>query len=356
MVNTWKVTYSYKYDLASFCNLFSKSENLIDLHKEGYDRFEDIIDARPDLIELAKQMVESGFDPRVVLVSAFDLVDHDGFDVEKLCSIIDDPEKKKRFHEYYVVEEQVISEEVWKSLDSLLPSLSDMAKYIHNNGFLSYWKEECEPELDKRRKELQEQVSKYDVVGEVNKLLGPDHRRLSSDKITLYLSKFSAPFGTKLYDQSFLADARWGVEEIVPVALHEMIHPPFSRKKIDEMAEHLKDDDLFKEAYDGQSKDSTYNTHLRFLEEHLTEGAHVYLADKFGLIKSPLEYFVKHDDGSHVVSVLVYDHLKNGGMSNVDSFEEAVGNMMEEGVLQPGNLRDEYLLIYEETGIDGAFE
>ena len=300
-------------------------------------------------------MWAGGFDPRIVLVSAFDLVDYDGFEVEKLCTILDDEEKKKRFHDYYVVEEQLISEEVWESLDSLLPSLSEMAKYVHKNGFLSYWQKECEPELDKRRKELQEQVSKYDVVGEVNKLLGPDHRRLSSDKVTLYLSKFSAPFGTKLYDQSFLADARWGVEEIVPIALHELIHPPFSRSKIGDIADYLKEDDLFKEAFDGQSNETTYNTHLRFLEEHLTEGAHVYIADKFGLIESPLEYFVKHDNGSHVVSVLVYDYLKNGGMRDVDSFEEAVDNMIEEGLLQSGNLYKEYRRIYDETGIEGPF-
>ncbi len=355
MVNTWEVTYSYKYDLASFCNLFSKSEKLIDLHKEGYERFEEIIDARPDLIKLAKQMVESGFDPRVVLVSAFDLVDHEGSDVNKLCSIIDDEEKRKRFHDYYIVEEQLISEEVWKSLDSLLPSLSEMAKYVHKNGLLSYWEKECEPKIDKRRKVLLEQVSEYDVVGEVNKLLGPDHK-LGFDNVRLYLSYFSAPFGTKLNDQSFLADSRWGVEEIVPIALHELIHPPFSRSKIGDIAELLSEDGLFQEAYEGQPSDSTYNTHLRFLEEHLTEGAHVYLADKFGLIESPLEYFVTHDNGSHVVSVLVYDHLKNGGMSKADSFEEAVDNMIKEGVLQPGNLRENYIRIYEEAGIDGAFD
>jgi len=353
-LNTWKVTYSYKYDLASFCNLFSKSENLIDLHREGYERFEDIIDARPDFIELAQQMLEGGFDPRVVLVSAFDLIEHDGHDVEKLSSIIDDEEKRKRFHDYYVIEEQLISEDVWKNLESILPLLSKMAKYVHKNGFLSYWKERCKPKLDKRREELQEQVSKYDVLGEINKLLGRDHR-LPSDKVTLYLSQFSAPFGTKLYDQSFLADARWGIEEIVPIALHELIHPPFSRSKIGCIAECLKDDDLFKEAYDGQSNETTYNTHLRFLEEHLTEGAHVYLAEKFGLIESPLEYFVKHDNGSHVVSVLVYDYLKNGGMRDVDSFEEAVDNMIEKCLLQSGNLYKEYRRIYDETGIEGPF-
>ncbi len=354
MVNTWKVTYSYKYDLASFCNLFTGSKDLIDLHSEGYERFKDIIDSRQDLIQVAKQMWAGGFDPRIVLVSAFDLVDHDGFDVEKLCTILDEEEEKKRFHDYYVLEEQLISEGVWKNLDSILPSLSEMAKYVHNNGFLSYWQKECEPELDKTKKELKEQVSRYDVVGEVNKLLGPDHQLLL-DTSTLYLSQFSAPFGTKLHDQSFLADARWGVEEIVPVALHEMIHPPFSRDKIGEIAEFIKEDDLFKEAYEGQNSDTTYNTPLRFLEENLTEGAHVYIADRFGLMESPLEYFVKHDDGSHVVSVLVYDYLNKGGMRDVDSFERAIENMIEEGILRPDNLRNEYCRIYREVGIEGAF-
>ncbi len=354
MVNTWEVTHSYKYDLASFCNLFTGSKDLIELHSEGYERFKDIIEDRQDLIKLAKQMWAGGFDPRIVLVSAFDLVDHDGFEVEKLCTILDDEEKKKRFHDYYVVEEQLISEEVWKDLDSILPSLSEMAKYVHKNGFLSYWQKECEPKLDERKNELEGEVGIYDVVSEVNRLLGPDHQ-LPLDTLTLYLSKFSAPFGTKLRGQSFLADARWGVEDIVPVALHEMIHPPFSRSKIGEIAESLKDDELFQEAFGGQGSDTTYNTPLRFLEEHLTEGAHVYLADKFGLIESPLEYFVKHDDGSHVVSVLVYDHLKKGPMDRFESFEDAIDEMIEEGILQTGDLRKEYLRIYDEAGIEGAF-
>ncbi len=68
-------------------------------------------------------------------------------------------------------------------------------------------------------------------------------------------------------------------------------------------------DDLVKEARE-LLPPCYYATPGLFLEGNIVEGAHVFLAEKLGLEKDPLEYFIKHDQGSHVISVLVYDYLK----------------------------------------------
>lgn len=350
----WNLTCSYKYDLAGFCNLFTRSENLIELHKEGYESFLDIIEDRPDFVELAQGMQQAGFDPRIMLVSVFDMVEYHGSDIDELCSLMDIPEKREHLQRYYVDEEQLVTEEVWQSnVEPLLPILSSMVRYVHENDFYGYWKENCEPILKDRIVEFQKVAKQYDVVGEINDLLGHKYQ-LPLNKVTLYVSQFSAPFGTKLRDQSFLADARWEFKNMVAIALHELIHPPFSRNKIKDIAESLWDDDLVQEAYKNQPPNTTYNTPLRFIEEHLTEGAHVYLGEKMGVVDEPLKYLAEHDGGSHVVSVILYDRLKRGIMDECGSLEDAVEHMIEDGTLVSGNLRRGYRDIYAKAGVEAA--
>lgn len=355
MNNQWHITYSYKYDLASFCNLFTGSEQFIQLHAAGYEAFKKVIDSKPDFVRLAKRMQQGGFDPRIVLVSAFDLTDYNGFDIDKLCAVLEDAPQKRRLRQFYVDEEQLITGEAWQdNVEAILPVLSQMTGYIHHAGFIDYWKECCAPYLEQRTEEILCRAGEYNIIGEINSLLGPAHR-LPFETVTLKLSHFSAPFGTKLRNQSFLADARWRLEENVAVALHEMIHPPFAREKIEKLALYLWDDDLLQEAYNSQPASTSYNTPLRFLEEHLTEGSHLYLGEKMGVVKSPLEYLVKHDKGSHVVSALLYDYLKRGAMDRVNSLEEAVQEMVHEGILCPGSMRRHYNRVYGKAGIKPAF-
>lgn len=351
----WNLRYSYKYDLAGFCNLFTCSEQLIELHKEGYESFIDLIDSRPDLVELARGMQQAGFDPRVILVSVFDMVDHHGSDMDVLCSLMEQPEKRELLKRYYVEEEQLVTDEIWHSnVEPLLPMLSNMVRYVHENGFHGYWVEVCEPKLESRIEEFKVPASEYDIVGEINDLLGPKYH-LPLDEVTLYISPFSAPFGTKLRSQSFLADARWEFENMVAIALHELMHPPFSRDRIKDIAEYLWEDDLLQEAFGAQPPNTTYNTPLRFLEENLTEGAHVHLAEEMGVLKEPLKYLAEHDHGSHVVSVLLYHRLKSGIMDQFDSLEEAVEHMVVDGTLVPGNLRNGYRDIYATAGVEAPF-
>ncbi len=354
-MSRWNITYSYKYDLAGFCNLFTLSKNLIELHNEGYDQFLDVIQAKPDFTQLAQSMQQAGFDPRVILVSVFDMVDHHGSDIDELCSFMEIPEKLERLQRYYVEEKQLVTDEVWRSnVEPIIPTLSRMARYVHENGFHGYWKENCEPRLKDRIAEFGKVADRYDVVGEINHLLGPKYH-LPMDEVTLYVSHFSAPFGTKLRNQSFLADARWEFKNIVAIALHELIHPPFSRDKIKKIAEYLWEDDILLEAYHDQPPNTTYNTPLRFLEEHLTEGAHVYLGEKMGVVDEPLKYLAEHDDGSHVVSVIIYDGLRRGVMDGFGSLEDAVEHMIDDGILAPGNLRREYRDIYKKAGVKAAY-
>ncbi len=353
--SSWNITYSYKYDLASFCNLFTKSEQLIELHEEGYDDFKEVIEAKPEFIELAQNMQKGGFDPRIVLVSAFDQIDHDGADIEKLCSVLEEPGKKEKLRDYYVHKKELVTEETWNNnLAPLLPTLAQMARYIHENGFQEYWEKKYSPLLERRVKEIESNVLEYNIIDEINKLLGQKHK-LQFDQISLQLSCFSAPFGTKLKNQSFLTDTRWELKDIILIALHEMIHPPFSRDKIEEIAEFVWDDDLIQEAYEKQPSSSSYNTPVRFLEEHLTEAAHIYLGEKLGMVESPLIYFAEHDNGSHVVSVVVYDFLKKNWGEESESLEAIIDKMVEEKILYPNKIRDEYLRIYKEANIKPPF-
>lgn len=347
-MSQWLIKPSYKYDLASFCNLFTKDDFIIKRHENGYSHFKEKINKRPDLIGLAKEVYSSGFNPAVVLISFFDYTDYEGYDIEEICLVMDDENLLAQAKKYFIDETKLLTEQIWETMKPTIPLFSDMAKYIHNSGFLSYWKESCLSEIQQRCEEFNKSASKYSVIDEVNNLLGKGYE-LSLDTLTLYLCKFAAPYGSRLKNQSFTSDIRWDLHDAVATALHEMIHPPFEREKIAEIAELLWKDEFMCKA---DEKQRDYNTPLRFMEENIVEGAHVYLAEKMGVIENPLQYFIDHDRGSHVASVIIYNELKNGIRENVDSLEVAIFKMIDKNVLEPGKLWENYHNIYKKAGLE----
>ena len=342
----WNVTTSYKYDLAGFCNLFTLADNILSLHREGYERFREMIEAREDFIQLGRQLHQTGFDPRVILVSIFDLVDEHPSCLQEIEGILHSPAFHQTLRDYYVLKTRLVTADVWEGVAAITPLLIEMAAYADNCGFREFWHEKCLPDIAKKCVEFSQQTHLYPVVERINALVGHEFR-LPQQDLTLYLSKFSAPFGTSLWHQSFLSDMRWDLKKTVPIALHELLHPPFSRREIELLADELWADEFFKKAFEAQPKYTTYNTPLRFLEENLVEAAHVFLAHDMGLIEDPLRYFKEHDAGSHVLSPLIFEQLRKGIGREVRSYRDAIFLMKSEGILRPGKIEACYIALYD---------
>lgn len=344
----WSITPSYKFDLACICNLFTGQKMYQEAHPQAWERFKHLFSEKQHN-ELAGILNQQGFLVSSALIAIFDSYEYNGDDIDEICRVAEDPRLRETALRQYFVDHNILNPEQWGQYGPMMPQLTSMARHIHQGGFLDYWKQNILPEIEQRCQEFSAKADKYPVVEEVNKLMGEKYA-LTNNTIAVYLCKFASPHGTSLAEQGFVSDIRWDLELTVAIALHEMMHPPFDRKALEKLAEELVQDEFVTEARN-LLPPYYYPTARMFVEENIVEGAHIYLAEKLGVEKDPLQYFAKHDDGSHVLSVLLYDTLKSGIANSGLSLEEIVDNMMADGKMSPGTIRAEYMRIYEQAGL-----
>lgn len=330
----WTIQPSYKYDLTCFCNLFSGEPIYAERHAEVYTHFSDRFD--PAVVAFARQLLSAGIIPGAGLAYLLSYDDYDGLDIEAIVSPLDDEAVWRQFPEHAGFASQ----------------LKDMLRHAHDLGLPDYWRTECLPGIEARCREFAGESSRFPVIEAANELLGERHA-VAGDGITLYVSQFAAPHGIRLRGLAFIADQRWELDTQVDIALHELLHPPFGRERLKELADRLKNDEFLLEAKSRLPATSGYAELAGFLEENIVEGAHVWLAERMGVVEDPLEYFIEHDAGTHVLSVIIYDRLRCGIRDTTDSLEEAVFRMVEDGTLVAGNLRRRYMDIYEKAGRGG---
>ena len=346
MENEWQITLSYKMDLACFCNLLTKAEPVLERHREGYDAFCSIIEDRPDLLSFAASQLQQGLMIGTATATILGLSDYNGGDINKICQLFDDDSHHPLITSF--LHEIGFSGDVSHILQAILPAMSDMLRYFHAQGFHDYWLKTCMPAIQEKVVSFQQAAIHYPVVSRVNQLLG--FRSVNSPQVTLFLCSFSSPYGIGLKN-AFISDIRWCFEDTVAIAVHELIHPPFDRAVIRQMAQSIWEDDFFQEAKSRLPLSSGYYLPEEFLEENLVEGTHLYLSEQLGVDKDSLRYLLTHDFGSHVISVILYDALKKGYREQTRTLQETVERLIQEGVLMPGQIRKNYKAIYQRAGL-----
>lgn len=346
MTHEWRIIPSYKLDLACFCNLLTKAAIVLEKHKAGYDAFSDVMAARPDLLSFADSLLQQGLMVGTATASLLSLSDYNGEDIAEICRLFDDDSQHPMITNYLV--ENDFSGDIAHVLQNVLPQMSGMLRYFHTHGFQNYWQDNRLPAIREKQLAFQQAADRYPVISKVNQLLGFESVR--SDQVTLYLCSFSAPYGIGLKN-AFISDIRWCFEDTVAIAVHELIHPPFDRAVIRQMAQSIWQDEFFREAKGLLPPSSGYHLPEEFLEENLVEGTHLFLSEQLGVEKDPLRYLLQHDSGSHVVSVILYDALKKGYRDETGTIQETVERLIREGALAPGQLRAHYLAVYRQAGL-----
>ncbi|MTI96633.1 MAG: hypothetical protein FH749_14360 [Firmicutes bacterium] len=350
----WKFLSSYKYDLAAFCNLFTLDSRYQELHNEAWQRFQPLIEDSAEHTAFAQQLNQSGVLVSSALSAIFDSYEYNGDDIDELCRVLDDSKLLQTRLRDYFLDTGILTAETWEAYKPMMPAFSALAKYAHNNGFAEWWHKRCLPEIEERCAEFERNAESYPVLEAINSLLGRKYA-LPHPQITVYVCKYSAPNGTSLINQSFVTDLRWPLKTTVPIALHEMMHPPFDRHRITEIAESLVADELVIAAR-ARLAPGNYSTPLFFVEENIVEAAHIYLAEQMGLEDNPLQYFIDHDNATHVLSPLIYTYLKRWQAGDELSLEQAVERMAAEGILEAGKIKSLYNELYAQAGISHPYK
>ena len=66
----------------------------------------------------------------------------------------------------------------------------------------------------------------------------------------------------------------------------------------------------------------------------------VYKSETIGLCQNPIEFLLEHDNGSHVLSVVLYDTFKKKPKLNHESFEDYLLDVLNE--IDISTLKEEY--------------
>jgi len=336
IMSNWVIKPSYKFDLASISNFLSEDPIYYERHPEAYAFFRHKLEGLDsNLREGAKELYHSGVLLGPGISNLLSVNEYNGEDIDAIVGCLDDKRLKDvpSFADYL----------------GYLPFVKAIILALHSMGVLEYWREHCKRGLEAQCRELSLGAARYAVIDEVSAFLGPQHMITATD-IKLYLCHFSAPHGVSVYGSALLSDVRWPLQLQVPIAIHEQMHPPFSRERIEELSDLLWQDDFLREAKGRLPISSGYSQPSSFVEENLVEAAHVYLSHKLGLIPDPWQYFVDHDYASHVLSAIVFYYLQKGWRKQNASYEATINQLVNEGVLQPGQLRCKYLSIYDEVG------
>jgi hypothetical protein len=77
-----------------------------------------------------------------------------------------------------------------------------------------------------------------------------------------------------------------------------------------------------------------------FIEENIVEAMAIFICHKLGLEKEPFAYFAKHDGGTHMLSVVLFEYFSRYPKSSNQTFEEYFRDLFK--VLPVGSLDREY--------------
>jgi hypothetical protein len=328
------VRYSYNLDLLNLLNILTSEELYVSWHEGIYEQFGETLSNQSK--KCMKEAVEINgsamLGPQLSLVvSALP-----NFERKSILRLFSDTEL---LHEHFKQYGYYEAEE-WPRSASLFGVLRPVVQELENKGFREYWRRERLPLIKRMQRQFRSFASQYRLDQEIELMLGVGQ---SPDCITVYLCTFAAPHGIKICGTRYITDVAFSKETSLGIAVHEMFHPPYEAKNLEKDLQKLGNDPLLKHAFKTKNPSYGYSTMEGFIEENVVEAMAIFICHKIGLEKDPLAYFAKHDDGSHMLSVVLFEYFKRYPKSRKQTFEEYFQELLK--ILPIGSLDREFAKI-----------
>lgn len=329
----FNISTSYNLDVLNFMNVLTGDDFYVKRHNKAYELF------GRSLSENSKRCIKKAVTIKgnymlgpflSLVISAVP-----NFNRRSLINLVQAP-LGLRLHfsryPYFNAEEWVKNEPLF---DVFLPVLNELKA----QNFRDYWESERLPLIKKYKNKLHTFVKKVQIGNEIEVMLGPGS---TLESITVYVCTFAAPHGIKLCGPKYITDVQFPQEITVGTAVHEMFHPPYDAKSLEEL-EHVGKDPLLVRAFEIKNPLYGYSTMEAFIEENVVEAMALFVCRKIGLggkYKNPYTYLETHDDGSHVLSVVLLNYFEKYPKSKNQSFQEYFRELLQ--VLPVGSLQKEY--------------
>ncbi len=322
---------SYNLDLLNFFNILTGEKFYCDRHPGMYELFGESlsIDSKSRIKEAVQINGSAMLGPLFSLViSAVP-----NFEKRNIIRMFEDPVQLEYYLKQYPYYDQALWSERAPIFDMLIPVIHE----LQENGFKSYWQREKLPKIKKVQRQLRTFAQTFQLDKEIEAMLGKGQ---APENITVYLCAFAAPHGIKICGPKYISDITFSLESTLGIAVHEIFHPPYDIKHLEAELQKLGEDPLLQHAFKTKDPKYGYATMTGFIEENVVEAMAISICHKIGLEDDPLGYFEKHDEGSHMLSVVLFDAFSKHPKSIEQPFEDYFRDLLD--LLPVGSLDREY--------------
>lgn len=284
-------------------------------YKDEYARFEPQLTpaARTALANLKRKIK----DKRKNIISAFlalyfSATDDRTLD-DKLATLKNSESMRKNLKET-----KFYSESGWQLYGSVKDDLRTVFLFLKAVRFANYWQQTILPKVEHKIAEIKKDLPKYNVISEVERLLGFS---LPSNKLTVYILNYSQPHGIRVTGLHFLTDAAYPFRIVMRNAVHEPMHPPFDNlardRELQETLYSLRADAFLIDKVSNHNPSFGYNSFEGFIEEDCVQALEQIINEKLKVEVEARKRWKNNDDGMHVFAAALYSVMKeekfNGG-------------------------------------------
>jgi hypothetical protein len=340
----WQLNPSLKYDALCFLNIATGDPYYLKFYPDAYTQVEPLLtpEARGALAQLKRKIKDEGGS----IISAFLALYFSATDAEsldELLAVVDDSEVMRR----RLQQTPYYSEGGWQLYESVRGELRTIFAYLQESGFEERWRRELRPVALERIEEIAPDLPAFDVIGEVERVLG---RELPSDRITVYMLNYCQPHGIKITGTRFLTDVAWPFNIVVRNAVHEMMHPPYELAADPELREAIdqwRRDEFLMERVLHHNPAFGYNSFEGFVEENIIQAAEQIIVERLGVAMDARGRWKQSDEGMHVLAAALYSSMKSDGALTLgESLREFLIRTVRTGRLGPGRIEGVYREFY----------
>lgn len=327
------ITYAYSLDMANFLSIMTGDEFYVSRHPEAHALWS------TRLSEGAKQAIASAvaindgsamLGPQICsIISAIP-----GFHEADLATLLTRPDQEYEAWPYYTPEKWVQAKEM---LQALLPAVRD----LEDLGFHTYWTTERLPLIKSGIEVMHQSLSTLSInIGHAAASMLGSSQFNPDDQLELYMCTFASPHGIRITGRRFISDVQFTPAVTTRVGIHEMFHPPYELADVEVEAAALIADPLFQTSFQTKDPKFGYATETGFLEENIVEALELFVSQRAGLMQDPIEYLLRHDEGSHTLSVVLLKYFHQVPKAEDETFTTYLKRLVP--AMPVGNLTADY--------------
>jgi hypothetical protein len=318
----------------------------VDYYKDEYARFEPQLTpaVRTALANLKRKIKDEGRN----IISAFLALYFSATDDQTLDDMLKTLKSSERMKKnlkktiYY-------NESGWQLYESVREDLRTIFVFLKAIQFESYWQRNILPKVERKIDEIKKDLPRYNVISEIEKLLGSP---LPSNRLTVYILNYSQPHGIRVTGMRFLTDAGYPFRIVMRNAVHEPMHPPYDLARDRELKEalnSLRSDAFLLDKVNNHNPAFGYNSFEGFIEEDCVQALEQVINEKLKLEVEAHRRWKENDDGMHVFAVALYSLMREEKFDGRrETFREFLIRMIHSGKLASGRIKPIYDAFYSQ--------